>query len=909
MNELNNPQNEENANVADPASDINEYENVTQPIDKGVLKRAEFRKQTQDGEDKPKPIQTAIVEDSLSLRIAAFFLVTTVIFSSGLYAHTVPAITSFYLWLAGMGIFLSYRYRDERPVWVSFIPFVGAVLVISAFAWITYQQIMAHYPNFVGPFLQVLAGLQALHCFDLRSRDDFSVSALIAIGVFSFSAIAASDWSFLVLLCVFIVSLTSLLYFDSVSRSKQVGPSRPVGEGRPASLPKPIAIRSARAASMTVLLPILCVPLITMMLFYVIPKKESLIEWLVRDLIGPHFAISNSSRDTGYNPNVSRGGGGKSATIGTGGGQGGGQGKKPVGGSSMSSSSSSGDPDKAVGPLGRKDGKGENVSGVAGQTGGQGGTEEKFEETTEEENEEVDLFKTKLPANKIVMRIHAPRNSYTRRTTYDYYDGKSWKRRGPIKGVKFFKDRGNVIAIGNANALLVPSDCPTVEVRQQITVDVESVGKFLPAYWIPQAAGGNFDSLTVQADGALRLSNKFGDGATYEVVSLVPIYKLNDMRNLPKRTRSHFKESIFGPPVNELKSSEEALVEKYLQLPSDIPDKIKVLSKKVAGKKGNWFVQAERISKYLKKNCKYTTVVKNRSDKGDFVYNFLYKTRKGNCLDFASAFVVMCRAAGIPARCVGGYLPGKYNKGTGFYEVKVRDGHAWGEIYLPDWSWIPFDSSPVGSYPEVEKEDNFFSKLAEMGLSHPFGGALSKPAPSLGAGLGNGISGSELEKDINKSKSGSKPGEKDKDDKNEIENPLEYLTDFRFEPLVIVLIIFGTGYVAFMIMRNRKQDDLPVIPENAKRSTLIYLEVIGDLKRYQFVRLPYETPGDIKSRIHSVFELNRSEGLDIPEDLEPLLEQFIETYNLDRFGRIERVDELEAMSENIKQLVKSSRKK
>ena len=868
-----------------------------------ILKRAEFQeKEPESAEPKQKEV---VVEHSISMRLAAFALVMTVIFSACLYANTVPAVTCVYLWMAGMGVYLSYRYRVSRPMWVPFIPFIGAVFVIFYFVAVTVNQVLSHHVNFLTPFLQVLAGLLALHCFDLRTRDDFSISVLISRSVFSLTAGAASDYLFLFLVTVFILSLTFLLYFDSVSRSQEVGPSRPVGEGRPASLPKPIAIISPRAATVTILVPILCVPVVTMLVFYGIPRKDSIIDWLMRDLIGPHFAISSIDRNKGANPNALSAG---NNPLGVGESSGpSGRGGSAAGGDSKGGAMT-GDPKKSVSPIGRET-DGEDVSGIgSGKPANDQAGEEDYEETVDEKPEQVDLLRKDLPANKIIFRIAAPRSGYSRRTTYDFYDGKTWKRNGPIDGVKFPKEK-NAISVGNANALLVPADCPTVEVRQSFTVDVSSVGKYLPAYSIPQAVGGPFDKVTVQSDGTLKVSKPIGGGATYNVVSLLPVYKVHVMRNLPKRTHSHFKETILGPPVKEMEGKEKALIDKYLQLPEEMPDKVKVLAKKVAGNKGNWFVKAEKIANYLRKNCKFKAEMQERPEKGDFVYNFLYKTREGNCLEFASAFVVMARAAGIPARCVGGYLPGKLNKKTGFYEIRVRDGHAWGEIYLPDWSWVPFDATPVGYYPEVEVEENFLAKLADLGFSNPFGGVLQAPSPSLGAGLGEGIAGSDLDRSIKQEKLSKDDDAKGKlSEEQEDLNVLDKFKEFNWNIVAAVFILIGSLYVAFMIWRQKRRAEAPEIPENAKRSTLIYLEMINDLRRYQVIRLPSETPGEVEMRVRSAFELSRVEGREVPKELEPLIKQFLEVYHLDRFGRAERVDELESMSKQIRELVKSGSK-
>ncbi|MBZ0187098.1 MAG: DUF3488 and transglutaminase-like domain-containing protein, partial [Candidatus Obscuribacterales bacterium] len=511
-----------------------------------------------------------------------------------------------------------------------------------------------------------------------------------------------------------------------------------------------------------------------------------------------------------------------------------------------------------------------------------------------------------LPANQIVLRLITNRPGYSRRVSLDLYDGTTWKRSAPTRGVAFRKDAGNIFNVGNANALLVPSDCPTVRIKQQITIDVDRLGKFLPVYWTPQAMSGIFETITVQEDGSLKVQKSLETGKSYQAISLLPIYKVSHMRNLPERTSSHFESGLSGSMLGrkEMEKAEQALMDKYRQLPDTVPEKVRKLAVKIAGKDGNWFVKAERISGYLSKNFKFAQGKPERMSDGDFVYNFLYRTRQGNCIEFASAFVVMCRAAGIPARLVSGYLPGKLNKTTGFYEVKAKDGHCWGEIYLPNWSWVPFDASPLSSYPESEEENNWLSSLAEMGLANPFGGAFqSKPSESAGAGLGQGISGSELEKQLKELADGKKTEDAKKPDAEK--TLAEHLADFRWEPILILFLLGATLYILNAVTRKSDSPKVESLPQNAKKSTLIFLEVLRDLKRYKIVRIPTDTPGDLAARIHSAFEQSRQEGNHVHKELEPLISQFMEVYHLDRFGRSDRVSELESMSAQIRVLVKS----
>lgn len=69
---------------------------------------------------------------------------------------------------------------------------------------------------------------------------------------------------------------------------------------------------------------------------------------------------------------------------------------------------------------------------------------------------------------------------------------------------------------------------------------------------------------------------------------------------------------------------------------------------------------------------------------------FLFDSRSGFCEHYASAFVVLMRAAGIPARVVTGYQGGEINPSGGYMIVRQSDAHAWAEVLVVG-EWRRFD--------------------------------------------------------------------------------------------------------------------------------------------------------------------------------------------------------------------------
>jgi transglutaminase-like putative cysteine protease len=99
----------------------------------------------------------------------------------------------------------------------------------------------------------------------------------------------------------------------------------------------------------------------------------------------------------------------------------------------------------------------------------------------------------------------------------------------------------------------------------------------------------------------------------------------------------------------------------------------------------------------------------------DSIDDFLFETRLGFCEHYAAAFVVLMRAAEIPARVVTGYQGGEINPVDGNLTVRQSDAHAWAEVWLPSRGWTRVDPTAVVSPVRIEQGE---AELAsQYGLS------------------------------------------------------------------------------------------------------------------------------------------------------------------------------------------------
>lgn len=84
------------------------------------------------------------------------------------------------------------------------------------------------------------------------------------------------------------------------------------------------------------------------------------------------------------------------------------------------------------------------------------------------------------------------------------------------------------------------------------------------------------------------------------------------------------------------------------------------------------------------------------------VDDFLFTTKQGFCEHYASSFVFLMRAAGVPARVVTGYQGGEFNELGGYYILRQADAHAWAEVWLTNRGWVRVDPTAAISPARIQ---------------------------------------------------------------------------------------------------------------------------------------------------------------------------------------------------------------
>lgn len=251
--------------------------------------------------------------------------------------------------------------------------------------------------------------------------------------------------------------------------------------------------------------------------------------------------------------------------------------------------------------------------------------------------------------------------------TVTAFDGQEWHRGGESSGLV------------EASGLLWPTAVEPAEEPEVVQVRVLALdGDHLPVPGEPRE---------IRADGLWRYdaardevigSNTSTRGLDYEI-SLSP-------RGL---TADILRQDRPGRPGGINTS--------YLDVPATEHEAdIRALAAELTEGAQNAYDQALAIQQYLRsaQNFTYDTDLADPQST-DAVWDFL-TSRRGYCVQFATAMTMLARMVGIPARMGVGFLPGiPDDEIPGRYVVSARQAHTWPELYFADAGWVRFEPTPA----------------------------------------------------------------------------------------------------------------------------------------------------------------------------------------------------------------------
>ncbi|MDE6729307.1 MAG: transglutaminase-like domain-containing protein [Oscillospiraceae bacterium] len=149
----------------------------------------------------------------------------------------------------------------------------------------------------------------------------------------------------------------------------------------------------------------------------------------------------------------------------------------------------------------------------------------------------------------------------------------------------------------------------------------------------------------------------------------------------------------------------------FVNLSDSQSDAIALLAQEITAGLESDFEKAQAIEQYfLKQNFVYDQSY--QKSKGENAEYFMTQSRTGVCYEFATAMVLLCRSAGLPARYTQGYnlnelYDFKINNHETNYLIKVRDAHAFPEVYISGYGWLSFEPTvPSMDLPDGTQAEN-----------------------------------------------------------------------------------------------------------------------------------------------------------------------------------------------------------
>jgi transglutaminase-like putative cysteine protease len=161
---------------------------------------------------------------------------------------------------------------------------------------------------------------------------------------------------------------------------------------------------------------------------------------------------------------------------------------------------------------------------------------------------------------------------------------------------------------------------------------------------------------------------------------------------------------------------------KYLQLHDNITPRTRELAPIITKDAKTPYQKAKAIEDYLKTNYTYDFYYEHAPEGREPNDWFLFEEKRGICVNFNSAFVILSRSLGIPARLAGGY----YIRPQEEKQVVYTDqAHAWSEVKFKGLGWYNFDATGSYSPPPTVTEITSIEPVVRKGHSYMVQGTVT----------------------------------------------------------------------------------------------------------------------------------------------------------------------------------------
>jgi transglutaminase-like putative cysteine protease len=172
---------------------------------------------------------------------------------------------------------------------------------------------------------------------------------------------------------------------------------------------------------------------------------------------------------------------------------------------------------------------------------------------------------------------------------------------------------------------------------------------------------------------------------------------------------------IANPTVEDLRAAgteyPDWVTARYLEVPEAIVPDLSALAEEITAGQDTPYDKAQAITVFLRQEIEYSTTLAAPPQGRDPILWVLLDYKRGFCLYYASAEVLMLRSLGIPARMAAGFAEGQAAEGRveeniqeTIYTVRRVDAHAWPEVFFPGIGWVEFE--PTGNQDPLNRPLN-----------------------------------------------------------------------------------------------------------------------------------------------------------------------------------------------------------
>ena len=251
---------------------------------------------------------------------------------------------------------------------------------------------------------------------------------------------------------------------------------------------------------------------------------------------------------------------------------------------------------------------------------------------------------------------------YMRAKTFQHYDGRGWSNPDSRMDSRI-----------EPNADLDPSLYPHVlPVWQSVTRHNQSS----LLYAIPEPVRATVSLAPERDTGGTALFYRAGGQQSYNVLSNVP--RLGE-------------DVLTSVTLDSVAGSIDEYVLGYLQLPDSVSEQTRTLASRLASGHETLYGLGLAVEAHLREYPYDLEVSLPGPEVEDVAHHFLFDLKRGYCDYYTTAFVVLMRLAGIPARFTIGYAPGYFEPYIEEWTFTDAQAHAWPEVWFPGLGWIPFE--------------------------------------------------------------------------------------------------------------------------------------------------------------------------------------------------------------------------